>query len=95
MCSRLGGTRPGSRLLVGRRGRVPGAAWVLLIDAAGAVTQRLGTGLAAAAEGGSGLITCPVGGVQVQVAADQQRPAGSRVIVVGRSGCSGAPAQSL
>jgi hypothetical protein len=95
MCSRLGGTRPGSRLLAGRRGRVPGAAWVLLIDAAGAVTERLGTGLAAAAEGGSGLITCPVGGVQVQVAADQQRPAGSRVIVVGRSGCSGAPAQSL
>src|SRR5205823_4129735 len=74
MCSRLGGTRPGSRLLAGRRGRVPGAAWVLLIDAADAVTERLGTGLAAAAEGGPGLSQRPLGGVQVQVAADQQRP---------------------
>ena len=38
------GTRPGSRLLAGRRGRVPGAAWVLLIDAADAVTEWLDTG---------------------------------------------------
>jgi hypothetical protein len=77
MCSRLGGTRPGSRLLAGRRGRVPGAAWVLLIDAAGAVTEGLVLGAAAAAEGGSGLSQRPLGGVQVQVAADQQRPRGS------------------
>ena len=66
----------GSTLLEGLLRLVPGAAGEAGVDAAGAVTERLGAGLAAAAEGGSGLSQRPLGGVQVQVAADQQRPPG-------------------
>ena len=60
----------GSTLLGGLLRLVPGAAGEAGVDAADAVTERLALGLTAGAQRGSGLSQRPLGGVQVQIAAD-------------------------